>query len=76
MTFARRCIRVADRTISLHLRQGRLHRAALAGQPGAFGRFEAERSNELWISNVLVCRSWRSRAPRAVATSARRVSAG
>ncbi len=31
-----------------------LHRAALAGQPRAFGRFEAERPNERWIGDVLV----------------------
>ncbi len=51
--FARHRIRVAERTISQHLRQRGLHRAALAGQPRAFGRFEASRPNELWIGDVL-----------------------
>ena len=52
--FARHGIRVARRTINQHLRQRGLHRAALAGQPRAYGRFEAERPNELWIGDVLV----------------------
>src|SRR5207244_10713313 len=52
--FARHRIRVAERTINQHLRQRGLHRAALAGQPRAFGRFEAARPNELWIGDVLV----------------------
>jgi putative transposase len=52
--FARHRIRVAERTISQHLRQRGLHRAALARQPRAFGRFEASRPNELWIGDVLV----------------------
>jgi putative transposase len=54
MLFARHRLRVAERTISQHLRQRGLHRAALAGQPRAFGRFEASRPNELWIGDVLV----------------------
>ncbi|MBV8717556.1 MAG: hypothetical protein JOZ65_21045 [Chloroflexi bacterium] len=52
--FARHRIRVAQRTINQSLRQRGLHRAALAGQPRAFGRFEASRPNELWIGDVLV----------------------
>jgi len=52
--FARHGIRVARRTISQHLRQRGLHRAALAHQPRTYGRFEAERPNELWIGDVLV----------------------
>jgi putative transposase len=52
--FARHRIRVARRTINQHLRQRGLHRAALSGQPRAFGRFEASRPNELWIGDVLV----------------------
>ena len=51
---ARHGIRVAERTIRQHLQQRGLHRAALAGQPRAFGRFEAERPNERWIGDVLV----------------------
>lgn len=52
--FARHRIRVAERTIREHLQRRGLHRAALAGQPRAFGRFEASRPNELWIGDVLV----------------------
>jgi putative transposase len=52
--FARHGIRVAERTINQHLRQRGLRRAALAGQPRAYGRFEAERPNEVWIGDVLV----------------------
>ncbi len=52
--FARHRIRVAQRTINQHLRQRDLHRAALGGQPRAFGRFDASRPNELWIGDVLV----------------------
>jgi putative transposase len=52
--FARHRIRVAQRTINQHLRQRGLHRAALGGQPRAFGRFEVSRPNELWIGDVLV----------------------
>jgi putative transposase len=51
---ARHGIELAERTIRQHLRQRGLHRAALAGQPRAFGRFEAERPNERWIGDVLV----------------------
>jgi putative transposase len=45
---------VAERTIREHLQRRGLQRAALAGQPRAFGRFEASRPNELWIGDVLV----------------------
>ena len=51
---ARRGISVPERTIREHLHRRGLHRAALAGQPRAFGRFEAERPNERWIGDVLV----------------------
>jgi putative transposase len=51
---ARHGIAVPERTIRQHLRRRGLHRAALAGQPRAFGRFEAERPNERWIGDVLV----------------------
>src|SRR5947209_3548635 len=47
-------VRVAERTIRAHLRRRGLHRAALAAQPRAFGRYEAERPNERWITDVLV----------------------
>lgn len=51
---ARHGIRVAERTINEHLQRRGLHRAALAGQPRAYGRYEAERPNEVWIGDVLV----------------------
>src|SRR5436305_377912 len=51
---ARRGISVPERTIREHLHRRGLHRAALAGQPRAFGRFEAERPNERWMGDVLV----------------------
>ena len=51
---ARHGIRVPERTIREHLHRRGLHRAALAGQPRAFGRFEAERPNERWMGDVLV----------------------
>ena len=52
--FARHRIRVAERTIREHLQRRGLQRAALAGRPRAFGRFEADRPNEVWIGDVLV----------------------
>src|SRR5713226_4669481 len=51
---ARHGISVPERTIREHLQRRGLHRAALTGQPRAFGRFEAERPNERWIGDVLV----------------------
>jgi transposase InsO family protein len=47
-------VRVAERTIRAHLRRQGLHRAAIAGVPRAFGRYEAERPNERWITDVLI----------------------
>lgn len=51
---ARHGVRVAPRTVRAHLRRRGLHRAALGARPRAFGRYEAERSNERWIGDVLV----------------------
>jgi putative transposase len=51
---ARHGVRVAERTVRQYLHRRGLHRAALAAQPRAFGRFEAERPNELWVGDVLV----------------------
>ena len=47
-------VRVADRTVRAQLHRRGLHRAALAAEPKTFGRYEAERSNERWITDVLV----------------------
>jgi len=51
---ARHGVYMPERTIRQHLRRRGLHRAAVAGQPRAFGRFEAERPNERWMGDVLV----------------------
>jgi putative transposase len=47
-------VRVAERTLRAQLRRRGLHRQALAAEPKAFGRYEAERPNERWITDVLV----------------------
>ena len=47
-------VRMAERTVSAQLRRRGLHRAALAAEPKVFGRYEADRSNERWITDVLV----------------------
>jgi len=47
-------VRVAERTIREQLRRRGLHRAALQAEPKVFGRYEAERPNERWITDVLV----------------------
>src|SRR6516225_297897 len=49
---ARHGVRIPERTIRAHLRRRRLSRAALAGKPRAFGRFEAEGPNDRWIGDV------------------------
>lgn len=46
-------VRVSPRTISAHLRRRGLDRVNLAGQPRVFGRYEADRPNEVWIGDVL-----------------------
>ncbi len=51
---ARHGVRVAERTIRQHLQRRGLQRAALAGASRVYGRFEADRPNELWIGDVLV----------------------
>ena len=51
---ARHGIRVAERTIRQYLQRRGLQRAALVGASRVYGRFEAERPNELWIGDVLV----------------------
>jgi len=51
---ARHGVRVAERTIRQHLQRRGLQRAVLAGSARVYGRFEADRPNELWIGDVLV----------------------
>ena len=51
---ARHGVRVAERTLRQYLQRRGLQRAALAGQPRTYGRFEAERPNQRWIGDVLV----------------------
>jgi putative transposase len=50
---ARHGVRVSPRTISEHLRRQGLDRARLTAQPRAYGRFEAEAPNQIWIGDVL-----------------------
>ena len=52
--YHRHGIRVAERTVRAQLRRAGLHREALAAEPKAYGRYEAARPNERWISDVLV----------------------
>lgn len=51
---ARYRVRVAERTLRQYFQRHGLQRAALAGAAKVYGRFEADRSNELWIGDVLV----------------------
>ena len=52
--FHRHGIRVAERTVREQLRRRGLHKEALEAEPKVFGRYEAERPNERWITDVLV----------------------
>ena len=52
--FHRHGIHIAERTIRGQLQGHGLHRAALIGEGKAFGRYEASRPNERWITDVLV----------------------
>jgi putative transposase len=52
--YHRHGVRVAERTVSGQLRRAGLHRAALKAAPRAWGRYEAERPNERWVTDVLV----------------------
>jgi putative transposase len=51
---ARHGIRVAERTVRQYLQRRGLQRAVLEGAPRVYGRFQAERPNELWTGDVLV----------------------
>src|SRR5437763_7438365 len=52
--FHRHGVSVAERTVRAQLRRRGLHREALQAEPKVFGRYEAERANERWITDVLV----------------------
>src|SRR3989440_11606802 len=52
--YHRHGVKVAERTVRGQLRRAGLHRAALAAEPKAYGRYEAARPNERWITDVLV----------------------
>jgi putative transposase len=52
--FHRHGIAVSERTIRGQLRRAGLHREAPAAEPKTYGRYEAARCNERWISDVLV----------------------
>ena len=51
--YHRHGIRVSERTVRGQLRRAGLHREALAAEPKAYGRYEAARANERWITDVL-----------------------
>jgi len=51
---ARHGIRVAERTVRAQLARRGLAREALRAEPKAFGRYEADRPNQRWITDVLV----------------------
>ncbi len=52
--FHRHGVRVSERTVRDQLRRRGLHREALEAEPKTFGRYEAGRPNERWITDVLV----------------------
>jgi len=51
--FRRHGVRVSERTVRGQLRRAGLHREALAAEPKAYGRYEAARPDERWITDVL-----------------------
>jgi putative transposase len=52
--YHRHGIAVSERTVRGQLRRAGLAREALAAEPKAYGRYEAARVNERWISDVLI----------------------
>lgn len=52
--FHRHGVWVSERTVRAQLRRAGLHREALLADPKVFGRYEAKRSNDRWITDVLV----------------------
>ncbi len=51
---ARHRVHVPERTLRQYFQRHGLQRAALAGAAKVYGRFEADRPNEIWIGDVLV----------------------
>jgi putative transposase len=51
--YHRHGITVSERTVRGQLRRAGLHREALAAEPKAYGRYEAARPDERWITDVL-----------------------
>src|SRR5487761_1885056 len=52
--FHRHGVAVSERTIRDRLHRVGLARAMIVGEQRAFGRYEAERSNDRWITDVLI----------------------
>ena len=52
--FHRHGVAISQRTVRSQLRLRGLHREALEAEPKVFGRYEAARPNERWITDVLV----------------------
>ena len=52
--FHRQGIRVSDRTIREQLRKRGLDKASLGAEAKVYGRYEADKSNDRWITDVLV----------------------
>jgi transposase len=56
--FHRHGVAVSQRTVRDQLRRRGLHREALEAERKVFGRYEAARANERWITDVLVDRGF------------------
>lgn len=52
--FHRHGVRISERTVREQLRRRGLHKEALQAEPKVFGRYEAARPNERWVTDVLV----------------------
>ena len=60
--YHRHGITVSERTVRGQLRRAGLHREALAAEPKAYGRYEAARPNERWITACWSARGCPGRA--------------